>query len=272
MRKRNAILWVFVTAVALGGGAGVTAQQVVQGHEWCQDESWGDDRAGYCEVRQFTLPASGMVLAVDASPNGGIKVEGMGRGDIQVLAKVVGTAPRASRAREIVNAVRVNATADRVDAEGPPRSADREGWHVSYRIEVPERTGLSLRSVNGGIAIDNVSGKIDFRTTNGGVNLTRVGGDVRGRTTNGGVDVDLDGSTWDGEGLDVETSNGGVKLAIPANYSANLETGTVNGRLNLDFPVTVQGRLNKNVSATLGSGGPYIRVRTSNGGVRISRK
>jgi DUF4097 and DUF4098 domain-containing protein YvlB len=104
------------------------------------------------------------------------------------------------------------------------------------------------------------------------VHLTRVGGDVRGRTTNGGVDVELEGSTWDGEGLDVETSNGGVKLAIPANYSANLETGTVNGRLNVDFPVTVQGRLDKNINATLGSGGPPIRVRTSNGGVRISRK
>lgn len=272
MHKKRAILWGLLTVTALGVGSGVTAQQVVQGHEWCQDENWGDDRQGYCEVRQFTLPASGMVLAVDASPNGGIKVDGMPRGDIQVLAKVVGTAVRASRAREIVNAVRVTATADRVDADGPQRSGDREGWHVSYRIEVPERTGLSLRTVNGGIGINNVTGKIDFTTTNGGVHLTRVGGEVKGRTTNGGVDVELDGSTWDGEGLDVETSNGGVKLAIPANYSANLETGTVNGRLNLDFPVTVQGRLDKNVSATLGSGGPYIRVRTSNGGVRISRK
>ncbi len=34
----------------------------------------------------------------------------------------------------------------------------------------------------------------------------RVEGNVRGRTTNGGVDVELDGPSWQGEGLDVETT------------------------------------------------------------------
>ena len=86
-----------------------------------------------------------------------------------------------------------------------------------------------------------MNGRVDFTALNGGVNLKRVGGYVRGGTTNGGLNIELSGERWDGEALDVSTTNGGVNLSIPENYSARLETGTVNGRVNVDFPVTVQG-------------------------------
>ena len=272
MTRLSVILSAFLAASAasVAARAVVPAQQVSS--DWCADENWGRDREGHCEVREFTLPATGAILNVDASPNGGIRVEGAPRQDILVQAKVVATADTEARAREIAASVRINPTAERIEAEGVGSLRDREGWHVSYRLAVPSEAGLSLRTTNGGITLNNVSGRIEFRTTNGGVKLSNLGGEVKGRTTNGGIDVDLTGATWQGAGLDVETSNGGVKLAIPANYSAQLETGTVNGRLDVQFPVTVHGRLDRDISATLGSGGPTIRVRTSNGGVRITRK
>ena len=62
-----------------------------------------------------------------------------------------------------------------------------------------------------------------------------------------------------------------MELRIPEGYSARLETGTVNGRLDIGFPVTVQGRLDKMLTTELGSGGKLIRARTTNGGVKISR-
>jgi hypothetical protein len=255
------------------GAAAPAAQQAMGNDDWCRDESWGGDREGVCEVREFTLPASSSTLSVDASPNGGIQVEGSARADVHVRARVVATAETEARAREIANAVRISQTGDRISAAGPDGLRRREGWHVSYRLSVPTHIGgLSLRSTNGGIGISDVEARIEFRTTNGGVKLRSVGGEVRGRTTNGGVDVELDGATWRGEGLDVETSNGGVRLSIPEHYSAQLETGTVNGGMNIDFPLTVQGRIDRQINATLGNGGPYIRVRTSNGGLRITKK
>ena len=157
-------------------------------------------------------------------------------------------------------------------ADGPRSLGRRESWHVSYQLVVPSRTSLSLQTTNGGISLSDVDGEIDFRTVNGGVTLKRLAGNVRGRTSNGGIDVELDGATWNGDGLQVETQNGGVKMAIPSNYSARLETGTVNGRMNIDFPVTVQGRIGRTIDTQLGSGGPLIRVRTSNGGVNIRQK
>jgi hypothetical protein len=247
------------------------AQQVSTTDDWCRDESWGS-REGVCEVRNYTVAATGAVLAVDARPNGGIEVDGDSRRDIMILAKVVATARTEERARQIASAVRVDVTPEKVEADGPDNLGREEGWSVSYRLAVPEQTSLSLRSTNGGINISNVEGRIDFNTVNGGVKLSRLGGDVRGRTNNGGVDIELDGTTWQGEGLDVETHNGGVKLAIPDNYSAHLESSTVNGGFRVDIPMTVQGRINREINAQLGSGGPLVRVRTSNGGIKITRR
>ncbi|HEX6976324.1 MAG TPA: hypothetical protein VF147_18080, partial [Vicinamibacterales bacterium] len=236
----------------------VPAQQGSSGDDWCRDQSWGDDRQGVAEVREFTVPATGATLTVDAAPNGGISVEGSARRDIVIRACVTATARTQEEARALHSRVQVTATADRVASEGP-RVNDKESWHVSYRLAVPTATPLSLKSTNGGISIRDVNSRVEFDTVNGGVKLARMGGDVAGRTSNGGLDIELDGSTWDGSGLDVQTRNGGVKLAIPANYSAHLETGTVNGHVQIDYPVTVQGSIGKSFSTDLGSGGPTVR-------------
>ena len=63
-----------------------------------------------------------------------------------------------------------------------------------------------------------------------------------------------------------------MHLSLPEGYSAHLETGTVNGGLRTDFPITVQGRIGRTLSTDLGQGGPPIRVRTTNGGVSIERR
>jgi DUF4097 and DUF4098 domain-containing protein YvlB len=217
------------------------------------------------------LPAG--PLNVDAGQNGGIVVEAWDRNDIRVRAIVRGRAREAARARELASQVQVQAGSGRVYATGPDYLR-RESWSVSYRINVPRKNDLDLRGTNGGITIVGVTGNMRFDTTNGGVRLQDVGGRVNGETRNGGLNVMLSGNRWDGEGLDVETSNGGVTLAIPDGYNAELETRTVNGGLRIDFPITVQGELTsrRGLSTTLGSGGPLVRVRTTNGGVKIGRR
>ena len=111
-----------------------------------------------------------------------------------------------------------------------------------------------------------------MQTVNGGVAVMDAAGDIRGRTQNGGVSVDLTGRSWDGRGLDLETTNGGISLSVPADYSAELETGTVNGGMRIDFPVTVQGRLSQQIRTRIGAGGPLIRAVTTNGGVNIRQR
>jgi len=135
-------------------------------------------------------------------------------------------------------------------------------------------TDLSMTTFNGGVSLSDVRGHIEFDTKNGGVHLTRVASDVKGQTQNGGIQVELTGSTWEGGQLDARTSNGGVTIAMPENYSAHIQTGTVNGTIDSDFPVslTVTGRIRpQDLDFNVGSGGPLIHVSTTNGGVKLRK-
>jgi len=231
----------------------------------------GGDDERYCETRKLTVAAA-RSLSVDGRSNGGISVHGWDRADVQVLAMIQGQAESEAAAREIVKGINVVATGAEIRAEGP-ESGRRESWSVSYDIYVPRSTNLTLTANNGGVSIEAVASTINAETENGGLSLTDVQGDVRGRTVNGGINAELTGDRWLGGGLDLRTSNGGVRLTIPSNYSATLEAGTVNGSVNVDFPMTIQGRIGeKQFTTTLGAGGATVRATTTNGGVTIRRK
>ncbi|MDD5541800.1 MAG: DUF4097 family beta strand repeat-containing protein [Acidobacteriia bacterium] len=222
-------------------------------------------------MREQTIPATAGVLHVDGRTNGGISVKGWDRHEVLVRSQVRTAAPNKAEADQLASQITIQTNGAEVRSEGPTMDNDHN-WSVSYEIFVPQQTNLSLKTHNGGIRIADVSGNIDFKALNGGVSLARLSGDVRGGTTNGGLSIDLAGTHWEGRGLDVQTTNGGVHMNVPHDYSAHLETGTVNGSLNIEFPVTVQGKISRQLSMDLGSGGATVRATTTNGGVKISRK
>jgi len=267
-------LFISVTIVTALTAAGLTAQTRDRGNNRSGNTSCADyggsDRASYCEVREATIGGANP-LDIDAGRNGGIRVHGWDRGDVLVRARIIGQADTDAEARQMVSGVRVDTTGGSVKAEGPDASGENS-WSVSFELQVPRTALLTLSTRNGGITIDDFRGTAKFRAQNGGVTLRDVAGDIRGETTNGGVTVDLSGDHWDGAGLDVETHNGGIRLTLPANYSAELETATTHGRVNVDFPMTVQGSIGRTLTTTLGAGGAKLRAVTTNGGVSIKQR
>lgn len=271
-RGAGSVTFVGLVACALAIAVPVQGQERWERSDegWCEREWGGRDQDRFCEVRTTTVAATGRI-AVDAGTNGGVEVQGWDRDEVEVRARVWANARSEERAREIAEAVTLRVESGRIVADGPD-TGRREGWGVSYRISVPHRTDLEIETHNGGVDVADVTGDIRFDATNGGVHLVGVAGDVRGRTTNGGLHVELQGDRWEGAGLDAETTNGGVRLYVPSDYSAQLVTETVNGGIDIDFPVTVRGRIGRRLETTLGEGGPTIRVVTTNGGVRIERR
>ncbi|HEX3280430.1 MAG TPA: DUF4097 family beta strand repeat-containing protein [Pyrinomonadaceae bacterium] len=235
----------------------------------CRDDWQSDRLLSHCEIKEQTLPATGSV-SVDGRQNGGVSVKGWDRNEILARARIHTSAPTQAEADALAQQITIQTAGAKIFATGPENGRDRN-WSVSYEVFVPRRTDLSLTANNGGIGISDVQGRLDFNTSNGGVSLRRVGGTVHGGTTNGGLSIELAGDRWDGEEMDVRTTNGGISMSVPENYSAHLETGTVNGNLSIDFPVTVQGRITRELAVNLGSGGPTIRAMTTNGGVRVRR-
>jgi DUF4097 and DUF4098 domain-containing protein YvlB len=261
-----------VLIAALVSLAGLSAlAQNSKGSLTCRDNGWYNNRLiGNCEIREQTLAPTGATIGIDGRQNGGVSVKGWDQNQVLVRARVQAAAPTAEEAAALARQIRIETSGAKIFASGPERQRNHQ-WDVSYEVFVPRRSDLSLETHNGGIAIADVNGRIDFNAVNGGVVLKKVGGTVRGSTTNGGLVVELGGDRWDGETLDVSTTNGGVVMSVPENYSANLQTGTVNGSISVDFPVTVQGQITKELALNLGSGGATVKARTTNGGVKVKR-
>jgi len=270
----KAIRFVLLAFAAISfTAAAIQAQKSDKGSMQCRDNN-GDDRlASHCEIKEQTLAAGG-AINVDGRENGGIIVKGWQQNQVLVRAKIETRAPNQADADSLAQQVHIETGGLNIHAEGPAPRDDYQ-WYVSYEVFVPQRSDLSLTAHNGGISISDVAGRINFETLNGGVTLRRIGGAVKGNTTNGGVTVELAGASWQGEMLNVTTTNGGVRLSMPDNYSAHIETSTVNGNVASDFPLNVplteRGRLPKEISVDLGSGGPTIRATTTNGGVHLGR-
>jgi hypothetical protein len=236
-------------------------------HNW----NGNDERGRACEVRAIPVRLAGRSIEVDGRQNGGIQVEGWDGDSVRVTARMQARAEDDTRAQRLLKEINVVANGQGVRAEGPS-TYDEEGWSVSYVVWVPRRFDLSLEARNGGLRVSRVTGKMDLRTTNGSVALSEVGGDVHARTQNGSLRVELDGARWNGSGLDAETQNGSVRLSVPERYAALLETGTVNGHITTEFPITVQGRISRRLSVPLNGGGPTIRALTTNGTVVIASR
>ncbi len=245
--------------------------KIISGSDWCLERNrtnYNGSKEKHCEVREIRLD-SRRSLSVDGKKNGGISIKSWDRDEILITAKVSVYSRNEDEAKEIVNNVSIK-TNSTIEAD-VPKLGRKEAVSVDYRIYVPKQIDLDLVAFNGGISIKNVGGDIGFETLNGGLRLSNLSGKVTGETTNGGIKIELSGSEWIGEKFDVETTNGGIVFYIPEDYNAQLETGTVNGSMDFDFPVTISGRFGRELSVSLGNGGSLVRAMTTNGGIKIKR-
>ena len=246
--------------------------------EWLDDcEDWKDwgSRARHCEVRHVGMKAAaGRPLTVDPGMNGGVEIVGWDRDSIAVTARIQASARSRADAEAMARDIKIEVSDGAVRATGGRGPFGRnQHWGVSFVVMVPRRTDLTLSTHNGPISVDDVTGKMDLSTQNGPLTLTAVAGDVHARAQNGPLSIQLMGARWDGTGLDAETRNGPADLWIPENYNAKIEFGTVNGPMDVGFPMTVtlSGRIRDRINTTLGSGGPPIRVVTTNGPMTVRR-
>ncbi len=269
MRSNSVI---FLAIAVLVFPCALSGQDDDHTQRWLQNcrNNWNHDRANFCELRNLTLRPQSK-LSVDGRANGGVSFHGWDRNEVKVVAMIQTNASDDDQAEALAKQITISTEGGRIHADGPS-SPRRSWWSVSYEIYVPRHSNLEAITQNGGVSAESIEGDLDFQATNGGIRVEDVAGDVRGETTNGGVSATLSGNSWRGRGLDLRSTNGGVSLTIPRAYNARLETGTTNGGMNIDFPITVQGMIGKRIQTQLGSGGPIVRVVTMNGGVRVRQQ
>lgn len=239
----------------------------------CRRDKWRERRVTHCEIRETGIKATAGTLTVEPGMNGGVSIEGWDRDSVAVTARIQVHARSEEDAQAVARDIRIEASGRMIRAVGPDPIGRNQSWSVSFIVMTPRRTDLSLETHNGPLSVRDVHGRMELATLNGPLALHDVGGDVRARVQNGPLHVQLAGTRWAGAGLDAEAVNGPAILGIPEGYGAELEFGTVNGPMTVDFPltVTIQGRITHRVSSTLGSGGPPVRVVTRNGPMVVRR-
>jgi hypothetical protein len=143
---------------------------------------------------------------------------------------------------------------------------------VEFRVKVPRGVRVGAHSVNGEVRVEDVAAEVDAETVNGSVVVSTLGGPVNARTVNGSVRASMGKFDLNSD-LTFSSVNGSVIAEFANEINADVDLSTVNGRFLTDFPVTISGRIDpRRLRATLGKGGPRIRLSTVNGNVELRKR
>lgn len=224
----------------------------------CEDSPSGR----HCVALRYEWSVAPQGALVVDNDNGGITATSGGGAAIVIRATVEAVAKSKERAIAIAREVEISQSGT-IRAEGP-KLASQESFQVGYEITAPHDSTLDLRSRNGGLSASGFSGTLALTTINGGIAVGSVRGSVRGSTVNGGLSVALEGDAFEGEILELTTTNGGISLSLPERYAADLDIRTVNGGYRGPLPAS-GGR----ISVAHGGGGAPIHLSTTNGGISI---
>ena len=135
------------------------------------------------------------------------------------------------------------------------------------------RGDLRLRTGDGHVEGDNLDGKLDVQTGDGRVRVSGRFDDLQLRTNDGSIDAEARAGSKITTEWYLTTGDGSVRLRVPENLDADLDAQTGDGRITVDFPVTMgAGTLSRSsVRGRLNHGGQPLRVRTGDGSIHIGR-
>lgn len=215
--------------------------------------------------------------------NGEIHAERASGNEVEVEAELRG---RRSDPNEVEIQVVEHADGVTICAVYPSKNADRpnecrpgsKGHNnvkdndvsVDFTVRVPAGVGFIGRTVNGDVDALGIDGDVQAHTVNGGIDISS-NGLAEATTVNGSITASMDRANWDGT-LSFTTVNGSVTLEMPDDLNCDLSVSTVNGHLDFDFPLTVEGRFSpRHVKGTIGQGGRSLVIKTVNGSVQLRR-
>jgi hypothetical protein len=207
--------------------------------------------------------------------NGRIDVEPSAGNTVEVVAQKVAKAGSPAAAKEALERIEIREDVQKESvsiATKLPRGGgwfDMGGAQVKYSVRVPAGAEVKFTTVNGGVNVTGLSGRVTAAATNGGVVARDISGTIDASTTNGGVDVEL--ARLGEGGAKLECTNGGIRLRLPADAKATISASVTNGGidtsgLSLETTQASQRRL----EGRLNGGGAPIHIEGTNGGIRIA--
>jgi hypothetical protein len=170
-----------------------------------------------------------------------------------------------------------------------PFTFSARGRSLRVELEVPRQLRSDIRTGDGNIDIEGVTGETHLRTGDGRIEAESLEGSlhaesgdghvrVRGRldlltlhTGDGSIEADVLPGSKMSSAWRVESGDGSVTLRLPPNFAADLDLHTGDGGISMDLPAVsgVSGRHDKEMTARLNGGGAALSVRTGDGSIHI---
>jgi len=247
-----------------------------------------DGREGVMQSEEKTISkAEASTLRVLAEYNGGLQVKGSDQANYSVtLCKA---ARPGSDAESTLAQVKLSFSNGELSVTGP---SSRRQWSAHLLIKAPRGAAMDLNvhngpmglysvegnlkvhALNGPVTVEKCKGDLSIRAENGPISLEENSGKLDVRTQNGPITVNLDGTNWNGAGLEAHATNGPVTLHVPSGYQSGvvLESDG-HGPFSCSASVCNEGRKtwdDDSKRVEFGSGPALVRVSTVNGPVSVN--
>jgi hypothetical protein len=220
-------------------------------------------------ARRYTLSRAGTLEI--RNTNGTIHVRPSDGDAVEVAATRIAKARDDAAAKELLTKIEIKETAspDRIVLDSASSGRDMGGMRqVDYIVKMPASASLTLVTTNGEIDVEGVAGAFTASATNGRIKAAGLQNTTKVETSNG--EITLDVAQLGSGGVTCETTNGTIDLSIPRTTRADLSARVTNGDIdfgNLDLAVKEKSR--RRFDASVGGGGPEIKLETTNGTIRV---
>ena len=199
-------------ALVLSAGLSVAACDIQAGENGHFSVDIASGKATDTWSRTYTVPAGGRFELINV--NGRITAESTDGKEVVVEGRRTAKGRSDEAAKEILAKLEireeVGESTVRVESR-PPRISGFGGHEIEWTVKVPKGLTVDLRTVNGGVRLDGLSGEIHAKTTNGGVKGQNIIPEtIEASSVNGGVEIELGAPLDSTDSIEITTVNGGV--------------------------------------------------------------
>ena len=138
---------------------------------------------------------------------------------------------------------------------------------VDYEIAMPSTAEARLQTCNGRVQASGMGAAVSADAVNGSIEVLDVFGPVKATTVNGSLRIAFRGPLRQ---THLETVNGSVDVAFARASSIRYNLETVNGRIEGDIDLAVEGKHGpKEARGSYNGGNETLRCETVNGSIRL---
>lgn len=222
--------------------------------------------------KQFNMPADGIISL--SNINGNVSVSNCNCSSVSVNATIIASS---EELREQID-VSMEQSGDKLTIKTNYQKK-RTSWgngdysKVHYELLVPSSMNLNnFNLVNGNLSVSGISGELDADLVNGTVTSDGAQSNIDISMVNGDIKLNIVDSSNIQE-IELESVNGAIELALPANSDMMVDAETVNGSIDNEFGLYVKKHkyVGSSMVGEVGNGRIKVELENVNGSISLQR-